>query len=144
MAENKKVRFWRGTSEAYERIKKAGMLNYWVRYSVKYVDRNGLVVWREYYGDNPLTPESGQLLPVIDIVDTLPDILNPGDRYLVSNDDEHFIVEIVVENTENGLGSHIITFNEGMSVRVKTEGYKSYTLYEGKLVTYDEVDCGTY
>lgn len=144
MAENKRVRFWRGTSESYERMKNAGMLNYWVRYSVKYVDHNGLVVWKEYYGDNLLTPESGQLLPVIDIVDALPDVLNPGDRYLVSNNGEHFIVEIVVENSVNGLGSRIITFNEGISVRVKSEGYKSYTLYNGNIVTYDEVDCGLY
>ena len=92
MAETKnRVRFWRGTAENYELLKKARALSYWTRYSVKYVDSNGLVTWKEFYGDNPLSTETGQLLPVIDIVSELPSVLNPGDRYWVSNNNENYL-----------------------------------------------------
>lgn len=149
MAELKnRVRFWRGSSESYETIKKAGMLNYWTRYSVKYKDANGLVTWKEFYGDNPLTEEPGQLLPVIDIVTQLPSVLNPGDRYWVSANGENYIVDITVgtknESGDSTLSYRAITLNEGMSLRVKNKGYKSYVLIGTEWVTYDEVDCGSY
>lgn len=149
MAELKKqVRFWRGTSASYETMKKAGMLSYWTRYSVKYTDVNGLVSWKEFYGDNPLTEESGQLLPVIDIVTQLPSTLNPGDRYWVSAEGENYIVDILVGvNDASGnatLSDRTITLKEGVSVRVKNRGYKSYLLLNNEVITYDEVDCGFY
>lgn len=148
MAELKnRVRFWRGTSESYERIKKAGLLNYWTRYSVKYVDKKGLVTWKEFFGDNLLTEEPGQLLPVIDIVTTLPSVLNPGDRYWVSSLDENYIVEVTVgvdKDGEPSLSHHTITLKEGIGVRVKARGYKSYVLINNEPITYDEVDCGMY
>lgn len=149
MAETKnRVRFWRGTAENYELLKKARALSYWTRYSVKYVDSNGLVTWKEFYGDNPLSTETGQLLPVIDIVSELPSVLNPGDRYWVSNNNENYIVEITVgADDEQGsatLDSTIKTLAEGVSVRVRERDYKSYFLMEGKYMTYDEVNCGTY
>ena len=103
MAETKnRVRFWRGTAESYELLKKAGALNYWTRYSVKY-ENGGLVTWKEFYGDNPLTEETGQLLPVIDIVQTLPKVLNPGDRYWVSNGGINLITTIGVGKDDNGV-----------------------------------------
>lgn len=149
MAELKqRVRFWRGTSDSYEILKKAGTLNYWTRYSVKYTDKNGLVTWKEFYGDNPLTEESGQLLPVIDIVTQLPSVLNPGDRYWVSADGENYIVDILVGiNDTSGnatLSQRVIELKEGVSVRVKNEGYKSYLLVNNEITTYDQVDCGFY
>jgi hypothetical protein len=147
MAETKnRVRFWRGTAESYELLKKAGALNYWTRYSVKY-ENGGLVTWKEFYGDNPLTEETGQLLPVIDIVQTLPKVLNPGDRYWVSDGGINLITTIGVGKDENGvatLSSRSLELKEGVSVRVKSKGYKSYLILDGELITYDEIDCGTY
>lgn len=147
MAETKnRVRFWRGTAESYELLKKAGALNYWTRYSVKY-ENGGLVTWKEFYGDNPLTEETGQLLPVIDIVQTLPKVLNPGDRYWVSDGGINLITTIGVGKDDNGvatLSSRSLELKEGVSVRVKSKGYKSYLILDGELITYDEIDCGTY
>lgn len=147
MAETKnRVRFWRGTAESYELLKKAGALNYWTRYSVKY-ENSGLITWKEFYGDNPLTEETGQLLPVIDIVQTLPKELNPGDRYWVSSRGINLITIIEVGKDNNGvatLSSRSLELKEGMSVRVKNKGYKSYVVLNGEYVTYDEIDCGTY
>jgi hypothetical protein len=144
MAEIKnRVRFWRGTAESYETIKKSGLLNYWTRYSVKYTDVNGLVTWKEFYGDNPLTEEPGQLLPVIDIVTTLPTVLNPGDRYWVSDQGENYIVDVTV-GVGDDLSHRVITLKEGMGVRIKNRNYKSYLLVNNEVVTYDEVNCGTY
>jgi hypothetical protein len=127
-------------------LKKAGALNYWTRYSVKY-ENGGLVTWKEFYGDNPLTEETGQLLPVIDIVQTLPKVLNPGDRYWVSDGGINLITTIGVGKDENGvatLSSRSLELKEGVSVRVKSKGYKSYLILDGELITYDEIDCGTY
>ena len=148
MAETKnRVRFWRGTVESYEKIKKAGALNYWTRYSVKYTSEGGSVTWKEFYGDNPLTEETGQLLPVIDIVQTLPSVLNPGDRYWVSKFGFNIITTIDVGKDSNGeamLSSRSLELKEGISVRVKNRGYKSYLVSNGDIITYDEIDCGTY
>ena len=148
MAETKnRVRFWRGTVESYEKIKKAGLLNYWTRYSVKYTI-NGITTWKEFYGDNPLTEETGQLMPVIDIVQQLPSVLNPGDRYWVSTQGYNIIVEITVgKDATDGtatLSSRNLELKEGVSVRVKNRGYKSYLIVNGEAITYDEIDCGTY
>jgi hypothetical protein len=148
MAENnKRIRFWRGTAESYERLKKAGALSYWTRYSVKYTN-NGLVTWKEYYGDNPLTEETGQLLPVIDIVETLPSVLNPGDRYWISNGAENYIIEVFVgKSTDDGeitLNSRVIIVKEGISIRVKNKGYMAYLLLNNEVITYDEVNGGIY
>lgn len=147
MAETKKrVRFWRGTAESYELLKKAGALNYWTRYSVKYTV-NGMTTWKEFYGDNPLTEELGQLLPVIDIVQDLPSVLNPGDRYWVSKFGFNIITTIEVGKDKNGeatLSSRNLELKEGISVRVKNRGYKSYLVLNEEIITYDEIDCGTY
>lgn len=147
MAETKnRVRFWRGTVESYNLLKKAGALNYWTRYSVKY-ENDGLVTWKEFYGDNPLTEDTGQLLPVIDIVQDLPSELNPGDRYWVSKGDVNVITTIEIGKDKDGvatLSSRNLVLKEGISVRVKNRGYKSYLVLNGKLITYDEIDCGTY
>ena len=149
MAETKnRVRFWRGTAESYELLKKAGALNYWTRYSVKYTSEGGIVTWKEFYGDNPLTEETGQLLPVIDIVTQLPSTLNPGDRYWVSAEGENYIITTIEvgkdKDGEATLSSRNLVLKEGISVRVKNKDYKSYVLINGNYITYDEIDCGTY
>jgi hypothetical protein len=148
MAMKKVIRFWRGTVENYNFLKRSGALDYWTRYSVKYVDDYGNVTWKEFYGDNQLTEESGQLLPVRDIVENLPSDLKPGDRYWVSKNGKNYIVQINVGKTDNNgmptFDKQMIEVREGISVRVKNRDYKSYLFCNGEIKTYDEVDCGTY
>lgn len=147
--QRKIVKKWRGTRESYNIIKKAGLLDYWTRYSVKDVDGR----WTEYYGSNQITCPSGQLLPVLDIVSTLPQVLNPGDRYLVGNDAtdntnaEYYIVIIDIDNTtNNNLSARTEPFinNSGISVRVINKKSMAYQLVDGEMITYDMVDGGEY
>lgn len=149
MANNKIVRKWRGSRESYNLIKKAGLLNYWTRYSVKEVDGS----WTEYYGSNQISSPSGQILPVLDIVDKLPSVLNPGDRYLVgvdasdNNAAEYYIVIIDIDSeSNNNLSARTEPFlnNSGMSVRVIRKESMAYQLVDGELITYDKVDGGTF
>lgn len=150
MENNKRiVKNWRGSRASYNILAKAGRLDYWTRYSVK--DTNG--VWTEYYGDNQITSPSGQLLPVLDIVATLPSSLNPGDRYLVGKDGseaspaEYYIVTIYVDNEQpNGINGNTEPFtnNSGMSVRVINQGSMAYQLVDNILLTYDKVDGGCF
>lgn len=146
---NKIVKKWRGTRKSYNIIVKAGLLDYWTRYSVKDVDGT----WTEYYGSNQITCPSGQYLPVLDIVSTLPSVLNPGDRYLVGRDAtetesaEYYIVTIDVDDTaNNGLSARTDKFNNnsGMSVRVINRKSMAYQLVDGEMTTYDMVDGGVY
>lgn len=148
---NKKkiIRKWRGTRESYNRLASAGILDYWTRYSVK--DANGL--WTEYYGSNQISSPSGQFLPVLDIVQELPDTLNPGDRYIVGKDAtdktlaEYYIVMIDYDSqTENNLSMHYEPFinNSGMSVRVINKKSMAYQLVNGEMITYDLVNGGVY
>lgn len=150
MASTKKiVRKWRGTRESYNMIANANLLDYWTRYSVKEV--NG--TWTEYYGSNMISSPSGQFLPVLDIVTTLPSSLNPGDRYLVGVDAagntpaEYYIVTIDVDSTAaNNLSARTEPFidNNGMSVRVINKKSMAYQLVDGQMITYDLVDGGTF
>lgn len=146
---NKIVKFWRGTRESYNIIKKSNLLDYWTRYSVKDVDNT----WTEYYGSNQISSPSGQFLPVLDIVPTLPSVLNPGDRYLVGKDAtentpaEYYIVTIDIDgNNDNKLDEHHEMFinNSGLSVRVINKKSMAYQLVDGVITTYDMVDGGTF
>ena len=147
--QQKIVKKWRGTRESYNIIAKAGLLDYWTRYSVKDVDGR----WTEYYGSNQISCPSGQLLPVLDIVSTLPQLLNPGDRYLVGKDAtdttnaEYYIVIVDIDSTaNNNLSVRTESFidNSGMSVRVINRKSMAYQLVDGKMITYDLVDGGEY
>lgn len=149
MVNNKIVKKWRGTRESYNLIAKSNELSYWTRYSVKEV--NG--TWTEYYGSNQISAPSGQLLPVLDIVKTLPGTLNPGDRYLVGNDAtdttnaEYYIVSIDVDSTaNNSLSARTEPFlnNSGLSIRVINRKSMAYQLVDGEMITYDLVDGGTF
>ena len=149
MINNKIVKKWRGTRDSYNIIAKAGLLDYWTRYSVK--DVNG--TWTEYYGSNQISSPSGQFLPVLDIVQTLPMVLNPGDRYIVGKDAtngydaEYYIVTVDIDSTaENNLSARTEPFvnNSGMSVRVINRKSMAYQLVDGEMITYDMVDGGFY
>ena len=146
---NKIVKFWRGTRESYNIIKRGGLLDYWTRYSVKDVDGT----WTEYYGSNQISSPSGQFFPVLDIVSSLPSVLNPGDRYLVGKDAtentpaDYYIVTIDIDsNNDNKLDEHHEPFinNSGMSVRVINKKSMAYQLIDGVITTYDMVDGGTF
>lgn len=146
---NKKVRFWRGTRENYNFLAKAKQLDYWMRYSVKEIDGT----WTEYYGSNQISCPSGQILPVIDIVEKLPNSLNPGDRYLVgvdkteNNPSEYYIVTVDIDTSNNNTMSvRIDNFlnNSGLSVRVINKKSMAYQLVDGYITTYDLVDGGTF
>ena len=143
MAEIKhKIRFWRGTRESYNKIISP---DFWTRYSVK--EPNGL--WREYYGTNLISTQTGVLAPVLDILDELPKTVNPGDRYLIKTKVEGGFIYQIYEFSpfqENGeyLLSEKITDLGDLTVRVKSRGLKAYQVVEGKLITYDDVNCGLY
>lgn len=137
------VKNWRGTRKLYNRLNNEGLLDYWTHYHVKELDNT----WTEYYGSNRISSPSGQMLPVLDIVETLPSVLNPGDRYLVGKDDEYYIVIIDVDdNSDNGLSSRNeqLINNSGMSVRVINKESMAYQLVNGVLKTYDKIDGGTF
>lgn len=146
---NRIVKKWRGTRQAYNILLKAKKLDYWTRYSVKEVD--GL--WTEYYGDNQITCPTGQILPVLDIVSSMPSVLRPGDRYLVGQDAsentnaEYYIVTVDVDTTmPNNINGRTEPFinNSGMSVRVINKASMAYQLVDGLLITYDKVDGGDF
>lgn len=132
------VNIWRGSRESYNNL---GIYDYYTRYSVKENDGT----YTEYYGTNPISPNSGQLLPVIDIVETLPSepgSLKPGDRYLVGSGSTYYIVEITPN--PNPEKKAIITPLGTYSVKVINKNMMEYQLVNGKLRTYDIVDCGSY
>lgn len=139
---DKIVKFWRGTRAKYDEIVKSGKADFWTRYTVKEPDGRRV----EYFGTCPVQPVTGELYPVLDVVETLPDGLKAGDRYLVGKDGvEYYVVEIAAKLSESRispLGKH--------SVRVAKDHYFRYqcigeTQAEFKLVTYDNgFDCGTY
>lgn len=150
MLDNKKVvKNWRGSRELYNRISKAKKLDYWTRYSVKEADGT----WTEYYGSNQISCPSGNYLPVLDIVNYLPSVLNPGDRYLVGKDAtdnsnaEYYIVTIDIDSEQsNGMNARTEPFinNSGMSIRVVNKKSMAYQLVDGELITYDMVNGGEF
>lgn len=143
------VKNWRGSRNSYNIIAKANLLDYWTRYSVKEVDGS----WTEYYGKNMISCPSGQFLPVLDILTVLPLELNPGDRYIVGQDAindtpaEYYIVTVDVDTeSANGISARteLLKNNSGMSVRVINRKSMAYQLVDGELITYDQVDGGTF
>ena len=137
-----KIRFWRGKRESYDKILKP---DFWTRYSV--LEPNG--IWHEYFGTNLISTSTGTIAPVLDIVETLPEVVNPGDRYLLRTEQNgvtlYQIYEFSPIRGENGyLLSVKMTDLGDMTVRIKSRGLKAYQLVDGALKTYDEVDCGLY
>lgn len=127
------VNIWRGSREEYETL---GIYDFQTRYSVKENDGT----YTEYYGIHSISPQAGQLLPVIDIVETLPtEGLKSGDRYLVGSGSTYYIVEITPV-----LDKPTITPLGKYSVKVINKNLMEYQLVDGKLRTYDMVDCGSY
>lgn len=130
------VNFWRGTRSAYNAIGLEGKLDYWTRYTVNEPDGRRT----EYFGATPVTQVTGELSPVIDIVETLPATLNIGDRYLVGAGSEYYIVEIAANRSLSSVSPI-----GDLSVRVKSKNYWRYQVVDGTLQTIDGIiDCGTF
>lgn len=145
MAEKHRVRNWRGQRASYEFLKSVNRLDPWTRYCV--VETDGSL--NEYYGENKIYENTGQLLPVNAITATTPTSgsVNPYDRYLVGTDaDGYKVVEFLPQATFDGaiLVTEELDFDERFGVRVKSEGLKNYVYFNGKLTTYDDVDCGLF
>lgn len=140
------VKFWRGTRNAYNALGRNNELDYWTRYSVIEPDgrRN------EYFGAKPIVAPTGVLYPVLDVVATLPDNLNVGDRYLVGHDGtfdasgntissaEYYIVEIAAD-----LSQSTISPLGNLSVKIVSEGLKTYQVVNNVLTTYDDIEAIT-
>lgn len=138
------VRHWRGTRDKYEFLVNNNAVSDWTRYVV--IDSiNDENVITEYYGTNQVTELTGQLLPAKSIITNILDITpKPYDRYLVgSNGDGYRVYEYVIDSE----GRHrwlIRPFDDRFGIRVKDRGLKNYLYVDNELITYDEVDCGTF
>lgn len=138
------VRHWRGTRDKYEFLVKNNAVSDWTRYVV--IDSiNGEDIITEYYGTNQVTELTGQLLPANSIIANILDITpKPYDRYLVgSNGNGYKVYEYVIDSE----GKHrwlIKPFDNRFGIRIKDRGLKNYLYVDGELITYDEVDCGTF
>ena len=119
-------------------------LDSWTRYVV--IDTiNNTEVYTEYFGANQVADLTGQLLPVNDI---LGDIIGaeavPYKRYLVGSNGVGYNVYECVLDSDNVLRWIIKPFDYRYGVRVISKGLKNYVYVNGQLVTYDDVDCGTF
>lgn len=148
MAEKHIVRHWRGKRESYNFLKEVNHLDPWTRYSVIDSASTGTGI-TEYFGENQIAVETGQILPVSAIVETAIPFYRarPYDRYLVGNDQNGYkIVEYQPRSTSEGvvLTPYEMPFDWRYGVRVRAEGLKNYVYTDGHLVTYDDVDCGLF
>ena len=148
MAEKHIVRHWRGKRESYNFLKEVNHLDPWTRYSVIDSASTGTGI-TEYFGENQIAVETGQILPVSAIVATAIPFYRarPYDRYLVGNDNDGYkIVEYQPRSTADGvvLTPYEMPFDWRYGVRVRADGLKNYVYADGHLVTYDDVDCGIF
>lgn len=143
-AEKHPVKHWRGSRANYELLVKTNYVNEWTRYVV--IDNvNGTERITEYYGVNQISELTGQMLPVNSIIASISEITpTPYDRYLVgSNGVGYSVYEYVIDSE----GTHkwiIKPFDYRYGVRVKDRGLRNYVYVDGELITYDEIDCGSY
>jgi len=151
MAVQHRIRHWRGTIESYNFLKSHNALDDWTLYYVIYsgetAGSGGTIV--EYFGQNRIHEEPGQLLPVESIVSAAPLNPNPYDRYLVGEDINGYEVyeytpEKIQGDTGYTLACRQLKFDEKYGVRVKDMDLKNYIYVNGRLVTYDDVDCGDF
>ena len=139
------VKHWKGTAASYNFLKQNNALSPWTRYVV--VDQQSGKVIAEYYGENIISVPTGQLLPVNDIVadtSSIPQNKNPFDRYLVGTDGNGYSLVEFQPISGGTLVMHTMDFDEKYGVRVASQGYKNYIYFNNKLITYDDVDCGTF
>lgn len=148
MAEKHIVRHWKGKRESYNFLKGMNYLDPWTRYSVIEAEEGSGVT--EYFGENIIAVPTGQLLPVNDVVEMLPPpyLASPYDRYLVGTDATGYkVYEFQPRATASGTeleAYELLDFDFRYGVRVISRGLKNYVYVDGKLITYDDVDCGLF
>lgn len=138
------VKHWKGTAASYNLLKQNNALNPWTKYVV--VNQDGSVI-SEYYGENIISIPTGQLLPVNDIVESIAELpveKNPFDRFLVGNDSNGYNVVEFQPISGGTLVMNTMEFDYKYGVRVASDGYKNYIYVNNHLITYDDVDCGTF
>lgn len=145
MAEKHRVRNWRGVRDSYEFLKSVNRLDPWTRYCV--IESGGTI--SEYYGQNRISQETGQLLPVNTVLSGMPSVneVNPYDRFLVGQDGVGYkVVEYYpkISLTGASLVYEELPFDDRYGVRVRDCGLKNFVYIDGKLKTYDDVDCGIF
>jgi hypothetical protein len=142
--ETHKVRNWRGPREKYEKLLKNNALDSWTRYVV--IDTiNNSEVYTEYFGANQVADLTGQLLPVNDILGNITEAeAAPYKRYLVGRNGVGYNTYECVLDSDNVLRWIIKPFDYKYGVRVISKGLKNYVYVNGQLVTYDDIDCGTF
>lgn len=131
-----KIKIWRGSRESYNKL---GIYDFWTRYSVKEADGH----YTEYYGTNKITLDTGTLLPVIDILPSPPESPKLGDRYLIGTNETSYTIYEAVPSIDNDYDWKTTPL-QMLSVKVIKRGLMEYQFVDGKLITYDSVDCGTY
>lgn len=139
------IRKWKGSRQNYNLLKSSNALDPWtIYYVVDTIDNKSTVV--EYCGANIITPQTGQPLAVNDLLSELPSSgINPYDRYLVGTDATGYkIYEYTPIANSDSLSVSNIDFDWKLGVRILSKGLKNYVYYDGKLVTYDDVDCGLF
>ena len=138
------VRHWRGTRDKYEFLVKNNSVSDWTRYVV--IDSiNGEDIITEYYGTNQVTELTGQLLPANSIIANILEITpKPYDRYLVGSDGNGYNVYEYVIDSEGQHRWLIKPFDDRFGIRIKDRGLKNYLYVDNELITYDDIDCGTF
>lgn len=148
MSENKHViRKWKGSRFGYNLIKRAGLIDPWTLYYVVDENPSGTTSITEYCGENIVSVPSGQILPVKDVVDSIPPLadINPYDRFLYGTDITGYkIIEFTPVKGTNELECSEFEFDWRYGVRILSKGLKNFVYYDNKLVTYDDVDCGEF
>lgn len=138
------VKHWKGTASSYNFLKQNNALSPWTKYVV--VNQDGSVI-SEYYGENIISIPTGQLLPVKTVVASISDLpseKNPFDRFLVGTDSNGYNIVEFQPVSGGTLVMNTMEFDNKYGVRVGSDGYKNYIYVNNKLITYDDVDCGTF
>lgn len=144
------IRYWRGSRSSYNFLKENNALDPWMRYSVvDVIDGENHI--EEYFGSHKITNDFGENLPVDGIVETLPtSSVTPYMRYLVGKDGTGYKIA-QYEPKKDPLSAddpsfewNYINFDWKRSVRVKSDGLRAYVYVDGKLISYDSTDCGSF
>ena len=139
------VRYWKGSRSNYEFLVKNDAVSDWTRYIV--VDNvNNTEFITEYYGTNQVTELTGQMLPANSILSNISEANNPVpyDRFLVGDDNNGYNIYEYVIDSENNHRWIIKPFDYRFGIRIKDRGLKNYVYVNNELITYDEMDCGSF
>lgn len=148
MAEKHLVKHWRGSRESYNFLKANNRIDTWTKYSVIDENPDGEQTVVEFLGLNQVAPLTGQLLPVESVYETIDAIPAaekiPYARFLVGKNGKGFKIVTFTLDTDNNLCTDVTKFDYRYGVRIKDRMLKNYIYFNGRLVTYDDTDCGTF